>query len=334
MLFAISLAAATMLGLPANAQSGEKFTFIAVSPPSIYMLPTYVAQEEGFYKSAGLDFEIKTVGGDQNGVRALLTGAGQVAILGPPGVYEAVIHGAKIKVIGGGNQILTDYFLVLGKGKGTTLKDAANKTIAISNPGSMPQVIPEMMFSKAGIDASKTKYVSVGGMSARLQAVAAGKVDGTLIDALTSLRGEREGVATIVADANVVLGGPLGYNFTITTQEQLDDPAKRKALYAFVKQTMRGARFIVDQPEMAAKIMDKQLKGDVPLDLLKETVQKLNSGKVWGLNGGVGSALHDFTIQSYLKFHAISKSVDYKDAFDPTLADQAVKELGTREGWQ
>lgn len=332
MVFAAFLAA-MMPGATASAQ--EKFTFIAVSPPSGYMLPMYVAMDQGFYKSAGLDFEIKTVGGDQNGVRALITGAGQVTVIGAPVLYEAVLNGAKVKGIGGGNQTLTDYFLVLGKGKGTTLKDAANKTLAISNPGSMPQLIPGMMFKKAGIDASQTKYVPVGGYSARLQAVAAGKVDGSLIDALTSLRGEKEGISVTVADANVVLERPLGYTFNVTTQEQLDDPAKRKLLAAFVKATMQGARFIVDKPDEAANILSTQLKGDVPLDLVRQTVAMLNHGKVWGLNGGVGKELHEYTIAAYLDTKLVSKSVDYKDAYDPSLADQALKELGQRDGgWQ
>lgn len=324
---------ATIAGAPASAQ--EKFTFIAVSPTSGYMLPMYVAMDQGFYKALGLDFEIKTVGGDQNGIRALVTGVGQVTVVGAPILYEAVTNGAKVKGIGGGNQTLTDYYLVLGKGKGTTVKDAANKTLAISNPGSMPQLIPGMMFKKLGIDASQTRYVPVGGYSARLQAVAAGKVDGTLIDALTSLKGEKEGVSVTVADAQEVLQGPLGYTFNVTTQEQLDDPAKRKVLAAFVKATMEGARFIVDKPDEAANILSKQFKGDVPLDLLKETVAKLNRGKVWGLNGGVGKELHDYTMAAYLDTKLVSKHVDYNEAFDPSLANEALKQLGKRDGgWQ
>ena len=166
-------------------------------------------------------------------------------------------------------------------------------------------------------------------------AVAAGKVDGTLIDALTSLKGEKEGVSVTVADAQEVLQGPLGYTFNVTTQEQLDDAAKRKVLAAFVKATMQGARFIVDKPDEAANILSKQFKGDLPLDLLKETVAKLNHGKVWGLNGGVGKELHDYTMAAYLDTKLVSKRVDYNEAFDPSLADEALKQLGKRDGgWQ
>jgi hypothetical protein len=80
--------------------------------------------------------------------------------------------------------------------------------------------------------------------------------------------------------------------------------------------------------------MSKVLKGDVPIDLLKQTVAKLDEGKVWGLNGGVNQKLHDFTMNTYLQFKLVSKEVSYKDAFDPALAEQALKELGEMTGWQ
>ena len=64
------------------------------------MLPMYVAMDQGFYKSGGLDFEIKTVGGDQNGIRALITGVGQVTVVGAPILYEAVTNGAKVIDVG------------------------------------------------------------------------------------------------------------------------------------------------------------------------------------------------------------------------------------------
>jgi len=47
---------------------------------------------------------------------------------------------------------------------------------------------------------------------------------------------------------------------------------------------------------------------------------------------GDGS-LHDYTMQAYLKYHAISKAVDYNAAFDPSLADKAAAELGKRPDW-
>src|SRR5204862_6410675 len=100
----------------------------------------------------------------------------------------------------------------------------------------------------------------------RSQAASAAQVRCTVIDELTSLKGEKEGVSVTVADAQEVLQGPLGYTFNVTPEEQLDDPAKRKVLAAFVKATMEGARFIVDKPDEAANTLSNQFTADVPLD--------------------------------------------------------------------
>jgi ABC-type nitrate/sulfonate/bicarbonate transport system substrate-binding protein len=317
---------------PAPAQE-SKFTLVYATPPAPYLAAFYVAEDKGFYKEAGLAMEYKTVAGDQNGMRALVTGSGNVTIVGAPILYEAVLNGGKVKGIGGGNQTLTDYYLIMGKGKGTTLKDAAGKTLAISNPGSMPQLLPQMMFTKQNIDSSSTKYLPIGGFSARLQAVLAGKVDGSLVDIITALRAEKTGEAVIVADAQEIIAEPLGYTFTIASEEGLSDPTKRKALYNFVKASMRGARYVVDHPEEAAASILSRVK-ETPIDLLTQTVQRLNAEKAWGVNGGVNKKIHDFTMQTYLQFKLISKEVSYKDAFDDSLVVQARKELGDKVGWQ
>lgn len=325
-------AAALVLPRAASAQEA-KFTLVYATPPAPYLAAFYVAEDKGFFKEGGLAIESKTVAGDQNGMRALITGAGDVTIVGAPILYEAVINGGKVKGVGGGNQVLTDYFLVLGKSVGGTLKDAAGKTLAISNPGSMPQLLPEMMFKKENIDSTGTRYLPIGGFSARLQAVVAGKVDGSLVDTITALRGEKTGSVKIVADAQKIIAEPLGYTFTIAPTDALNDPQRRKALYAFVKASMRGARYVLDHPDEAAESIQKRIK-DTPIDLLKETVAKLNEEKVWGLNGGVNQKLHDFTMKTYLQFKLVSKEVPYAEAFDTSLVDQARKELGEKPGWQ
>ncbi len=327
-----SLAIGTCAAL-AQGGAPAKVTVFFPTPPATYLLGFYLAEDQGLYRDAGLAVEFKTVSGDQNALRAVVTGAGDVAVVGNPILYEAVINGAKIKGVGGGNQATIDYYLVLAKGKGTTLKDAAGKTLAISTPGSMPQLLPEMMFRKNGIDSSGTKYVPIGGFAARMQAVVAGKVDGTLTDTLSALRAERAGQVTIVAVASQQLAEPLGYTLSLMSEDGLRDPVRHKALAAFVKATMQGARRIVEQPDAAAQAVFKRLNGDVDLPLLRATIDKLNGEKVWGLNGGVEEKLHEFTMKTYLEYHLISQAVPYATAYDPSLVQEAMKELGPAKGW-
>jgi ABC-type nitrate/sulfonate/bicarbonate transport system substrate-binding protein len=313
-------------------ESAGKITLVVPGAPETYMLPFFVAADAGIYREAGLAVDIKIVNGNQNALRAIITGAGDVALVGHPIMYEAIVNGAKLKGIGGGNQTLMDYYLVLAKGKGTRLQDAAGKVLAISTPGSMPQLVPEMMFKEHDIDGSATRYVAIGSISVRLQAVLAGKVDGTLLDAINTLRGERLDKVVTVGSVKSDLAEPLAYTISVTTDEALKDPAKRAALGRFVKATMLAARRTLEQPRLAAQVMQKRLGGDVDIGLLDEVVARLNGDKVWGVNGGVERKLHDVTMPTYLRYKLISKPVEYLDAFEPALADQAVKELGEIPG--
>ena len=91
---------------------------------------------------------------------------------------------------------------------------------------------------------------------------------------------------------------------------------------------MQGARRSVEQPKFAAQVMQKRLGGDVDLGLLEEVVGMLNRDKV-SINGGVEQRLHDVTMPTYQQYKLISKSIDYANALEPSLAAQAVRKRAT-----
>src|SRR3569833_1327559 len=106
-LTAAILLAAVAVALPRPGAADEtKFTLVYATPPAPYLAAFYVAEDKGFFKESGLTMEYKTVAGDQNGMRALITGAGDVTVVGAPILYEAVINGGKVKGVGGGGQVL------------------------------------------------------------------------------------------------------------------------------------------------------------------------------------------------------------------------------------
>lgn len=329
--FRTGLIALALATLPASAQAQTlpKIMVVLPNPPATYMLPLYMAQASGAYKRAGIEVEAKTVGGDQNSLRAVITGSGDVAVIGPPVLYEALANGAKIKTVGSW-QATTDYFLVMAKDKATSLREVVGKSLAVSTPGSMPHLIPQMMFKKNGLDGGNTRYVAIGGLSVRMQAVMAGKVDGTITDTMNALRGERAQQVNIVTSTTEQFPEGLAYIYLTVSEANLQDPVRRKALHAFIKGSIEGAREVVDQPDRAAEIFYERVSKDVDLDLMKASVKKLNEQKVWGLNGGIEEHIHDFTLRAYMDFHVVDHPVPYKEAFDPSLVDAAVKEIGRR----
>jgi NitT/TauT family transport system substrate-binding protein len=306
-----------------------KLVVVLGGPPATYMLPLFMAQAAGLFEKEGITVETTTVVGDQNSMRAILAGSGDIAVVGPPIMYDALAAGAKVKTIVGWQEV-TDYFLVLAKGKGTTLKDVAGKTLAVSTPGSMPQIIPEMMFKKNGIDGYGTKYAALGGLAARYQAVIGGKVDGTITDTINALRGERDGTVTLITNTKTQFPEGLGYIDVVARDAQINDPAGRKTLLAFTKASIEGARLITEQPDKAAQVFYEKVGKDVDLPLIQSAVKRLSEFKVWGINGGISPQVHDFTMKTYVSFGLSKNALAYNQVYDSSLVDETLKQIGTR----
>jgi ABC-type nitrate/sulfonate/bicarbonate transport system substrate-binding protein len=316
---------ATAVASPALAQQRAKLKFVMPTPAATYLLPYFVAQDLGWYRSWGLDMEEQIVQGDANSLRAVIAGDSVVTFIGPPTIMDAVIAGGKIKIFTSW-QPVTDYQLITGDKKVRTLKDLEGKRIAVAGPGGMTSHIPLMLMKLAGADGSDVKFLSVGGMSARLQAVAAGKVDATLVDTFFATKAERDGVAHTVASIAKEFPG-LGYVFTIARETTLADAAGRTALSIFTKGTINGARFIRKDPAAAAAILKKRLP-DEDLGLIQATIEKLNGLNVWGLNGGVEREVLEFSSKTFAELGMVKRGVAYEEIVDPSIVAAVLREVG------
>ena len=74
-------AAAMMAGTtPATAESVET---IFPTPPTTFAIPHYIAIDKGYYSAQGLDVKDTHLLGDANAFRTLVSGAGDVVLVGP-----------------------------------------------------------------------------------------------------------------------------------------------------------------------------------------------------------------------------------------------------------
>ena len=324
-----SIVAALLLGAalvsPVAAQPRAKLKFVMPTPPATYLLPYFVAQDLGWYRNWGLEVAEQVVSGDPNSLRVVVAGDSEVTLIGPPTIMEAVINGAKLRMFTSW-QPVTDYMLIAGDKKARTLKDLADKRIAVTGPGSMTMHIPQMLMLKAGVDTSQVKFLSVGGMAARLQSVAAGKVDATLVDTFFATKAERSGVAHTVSSIAKEFPG-LGYVFAVARENTLADPAGRAALAVFAKGTIDGARFIRKDPAGAAAVLKKRLP-DEDLDLIRATLEKLNTLGVWGVNGGLEREVIEFSSKTFAELGMIKRRVTYEELVDPSIVTGVIGELG------
>ena len=278
-------------------------------------------------EKAGVTVEEKVVTGDVNCMRAVLTGDADTTLIGPNTIMQAIVSGAPLKIIGS-IQPVVDYQIAARVGSGTTIKELADKKWAIASVGGMTQALPRMIIKKHGLDGSSAQFLSVGGLAQRYQAIAAGTVDASLLDVQLALRGEKEGRAKIISAIHDDFPN-MGYVFFPMRVSALSDPKQRQAMQIFVREGIRGVRYILDNPAAAAEVLAKRMKVD-DVAGLTETLKKINSLGVWGVNGGVDKDVLDFSQKIYRESGDVTADVPYEKLVDTSLVDASLKELGKR----
>jgi NitT/TauT family transport system substrate-binding protein len=324
--FVIALGVIVGLIVSAGTAGAEnlKLRISFASPYATYCAPYLIAKDFGWFRDAGLDTEDVILNGDANATRALVTGASDLAMTGPLNVFNAIESGAAIKWIGSW-QTSVDYVVVANKSI-TSMAELQDKTFASSGPSGLPQVLPIMLFKKLGVPTEHVKFVAVGGHSARLQAVMAGKADASIVNEITALIGEKNGAVRILASVPEHFPH-LGYIVLAAKNADIADPDKRKAFEILMSGSIRGARFIAQNPEKAAEILQKYLK-DVDLELLTRVLKSLNTQRVWPVNGGVDPEVTNFTAKLEYELG------ETKTLFEPGQVsdDSVVKAVLAREG--
>ena len=307
-----------------SAQTTVKIVFGA--PLTTLHLPILVAESEGYLKQKGITLEKIFLAGDANSLRAVASGDADVGSTGTLTLISAVAAGADLRGFVA-YQPIADYNII-AKESGTTLKSLGGKSFASSGPLDMTTEIPKMVMRKHGVDPTSVKFVQIGGHAARLAAVAASKVDASMVNTYTATQGERAGSVKVLG--SVAKDVPnIGYSIAVASRKTLADPAKRKALDAMSESFMQGARFIIANPDKAAEIM-KATVPDMDLEILKATVKQLNADGVWGVNGGVERPVIEFTAQIAKDIGTAPKVLTYEELIDPSIVNSALARIGKR----
>jgi ABC-type nitrate/sulfonate/bicarbonate transport system substrate-binding protein len=317
---------AALIFLDVSAANAGKIKMVFPGPVTTFSLPYLVAQKKGWM--GDLEVEDVHVTGDANAMRVLLSGNADIALVGTLNVLASLHAGASIRAIHSW-QPIGDYSLVLATGKGSKLADLAGKTFASSGPGGLPDQLPRLIMRKYGIDEQSTRFVQVGGHSARLQAVIGGRADASLINTVTALKGVQDGKVTVLTKLSAEFPG-LGYVWNVVRTESLDKPELAAAFQTMTDIGIRGSRYIMENPDDAAAALHERLP-ELDLAFLKAVVRDLNGENLWGVNGGLDPAIEEFTADLNMKLGNLPVAPKAKDVLDPRFVDAALQRLGTSQ---
>ena len=173
----IVAAAVFVLSVPAIAQEKVwKHGLInAKSDAGIFMM----VSTRDFAAKQGLKLEISQFKDDQLALKALIAGELDSFEGGPQGVFSVNAKGGDVKILG-------CHWIVVPHGIYATeaikkVEDLKGKSIAVSAPNSMPDMLARAALNKFGLSDKDVKLAAVGGDRERYQALLGGVVEAAVV---------------------------------------------------------------------------------------------------------------------------------------------------------
>lgn len=171
----------------------------------------YIAEDQGYFKAAGLNVTIKTGAQDTSqNVPSVLNGEAQFAMTDSSGFLKAAAQKLPVRIVANIQSATTktppsDGLLVK---KGSPIKsyaDLVGKTVGLAALGGTLQFICEYEAKKEGADPSKIKFVALP-LTSLNDSVAQGKIDATYTFATFLDAGKAAGLTAIGNGTNDLPG--------------------------------------------------------------------------------------------------------------------------------
>ncbi len=256
----VSLVGALLVGAPiaAHAQSLPVWQNGMVKPNGDAGM-LMMGEKGGFAKAMGLDLKTVPLRGDPIVLKALVAGQIDSYIGGPASPLVAASKGADIKIIGCG--WLKQSYVLWGGKDVTTVEGLRGKAIAISTPGSAPDIFARAALQASGVSPSDVKFVPGGLPPDWLKSMAAGIVQGSATPDEYAARGESLGLHVLTtSDKATPLSMQRCYFTRSATlkahpKEVADFLAAEMAAYTYSlshrEQTIKLTEAIINTPDAA-----------------------------------------------------------------------------------
>ena len=176
----VALAAALVAASPAAAQAQApklwKHGIIAPKADAGFLL---MVAKRGFAELEGLKLELLEVKDDQIALKALLAGELDSYEGGAQGAIAAGVRGADVKMLGC-HWVVIPHGIMVRAGI-ATIDDLKGKSIAVSSPGSFPDMLARAALTRFKIDPGAVRLAAVGGDRDRYTALFGGVVDAAVV---------------------------------------------------------------------------------------------------------------------------------------------------------
>jgi NitT/TauT family transport system substrate-binding protein len=275
-----SLSVAAPLPLRAQGKPAVKVRYNEVVR-SIMYAPAYVAMAKGFFKEAGLDITLSTAQGGDKSVAALLSGAADIALIGPETTIYVQNSTSPTKIPMFCGMTTTDGFLIMSREKiekfdWSMLK---GKDFLGFRPGSTPLLYLEEALRKNGIDPQKDlKLNNNVTVPARVGSWLAGQNQFAIFTEPDASQLEMDGKAHFVASVGQIVG-PADYTTFMATDKYIKE--NPEVIQTWTNTIYRAQKWTAEQaPDEIAKTIAPFFTGVNP-KALEGAAKRFNALGIW-----------------------------------------------------
>lgn len=198
--------------LPVRAADLVRVGFPSIYPP--YVLP-YAAKQLGYYKDNNLDVEITNFRGGPATEEAMAAGAVDITSGGPASVQLAMAKGVPDKIVAlSAPTTPAGWYIMVAKDSPIhTMKDLENKTIGVTQQGSLTDMEALHAAKRAGVNV-RTIPVGYQGL---LPALKNKQVDASMLFPLNSYKAMVSGDYRVVDDLSQTMEPSVAEGWVVTT---------------------------------------------------------------------------------------------------------------------
>jgi ABC-type nitrate/sulfonate/bicarbonate transport system substrate-binding protein len=225
---------------------------------------SYLADENGHYKAAGLDVDLRTGGPNIDFMAPLSTGEVLMAFAGMTEPMTLNKDGADFRIVGTMYQKSPISIVSLKKANINTPKDLEGRKLGL---GATSRSLWDQFATVAGVDKSKVEIVPI---QFGVDTLVSGDIDammGYVTEAPIAL-------AAKGLEPNYFLLQDYGYGYFVDVytvrQSDLDDPVKRDLIKRLLKSDLQGQLDMIKNPEQAGKVTVQRFGDELGLDLNTE----------------------------------------------------------------
>ncbi|MDP1749804.1 MAG: ABC transporter substrate-binding protein [Reyranella sp.] len=287
----------------------------------LYGLPYAIAMEKGYFKEAGVDITgILTSKGGGTSVRNMMAGETLFAEVALPAALSAIKEGFNIKIISGGTDGRSSFWVTRPGEKIDKPEDLKGKRFVYSRPKSVSESITLAVLKSWNVPVADVKMVAIGDFGAGLTALEHNKVDIAIIPEPIYSQKEKAGVKYKILPWLDEKLPAYAQTVGIATDETIAKHGPK--LKAVIEARRKGVEFLYANPKEAAAILAKAY--NLPPDVAASAVGNiLKMNPTWWNRGELKRPLMEAMAEALGSVGALKLPIDWKAAINDSFLPPA-----------